>query len=163
MIGEQLLRIETCVKQGDRFIPLSSVTKLLLKDPNYVDGSIRVFVGNQALITDVEWTDIVQWWANMSNVIRELLNGARNNLKLYFPDSTAEMCFKIDGNKLTWEVISTELRSADMNFLQALQILIEEYKHTFEKLKLINPARISDYDNALNYLIKFRPFSAAQS
>ena len=39
------LHIETCVKQGRDFIPIDVAQQIKLKEPLYVDGSIRVTVG----------------------------------------------------------------------------------------------------------------------
>lgn len=137
---------QTCIKQGEAFIPLSEVSALVLDDPGYVDGSIRVFAGNQPLITDDEWTDVAHWWASMGNIIEELADGATHPLSLSFPDCPIDMRFQVKGETLVWEVDGAKKRRVSVVLDQALQTLVEDYHSTFERLRVVNPAAAPDYD-----------------
>lgn len=162
MTETALLRTETCVKQGDQFLPLEQIGELKLDDPNYVDGSIRVFAGRKPLITDAEWTDIVDWWGGVGNVIRDLVGGAKQVTDA-FPDCPVEMRFQVAGGQLTWEVDGAETRRATFNLDQALRALIEGYHSTFERLKVLNPAAATEYDALTDYLKKAVPTSRMTS
>ena len=156
MDSQDALYIETCAKQGDRFVPLNALDRLTLKDPNYVDGSIRVSVNGKPLITDKEWTDIVHWWARMSTILRDLSNGTGQLIETYFPDSALKMRFETVGERLTWQVNGPELRKATLNRFQAIQALARESRATFERLKVLNPACAGNYDVDLAYLAKLK-------
>ena len=150
------LHIKTCVKQGDRFIPIDDLQRIEVKEPRYVDGSIRVTVGDQSLITDTQWTDIVHWWAGMSNVLEELTHDRKNLVEDWFPDAPVPMLFEVDGERLTWTVRAKQTRVATLDRVPALRTLMAEYRHVFERMRVLNPSCISDYDVSLAYMRHFK-------
>ena len=154
MDSQDVLYVETCAKQGGCFIPLTALNRLTLKDPNYVDGSIRVSVNGKSLITDKEWTDIVHWWARMGTILRDLSIGTTQVVETYFPDSALKMHFEAMGDKLAWQISSPEPRRAVLDRSQTIQALAWESRATFERLKVLNPACASNYDVDLAYLAK---------
>ena len=155
MILSDMLRIETCAKQGSQFISLDALTALKVKEPRYVDGSIRVTARAQPLITDAEWTDIVHWWAGMSNVLRHLSNG-KQVVEGHFPDWPGTMLFEVAGDRLTWSLHVPETRSVSLERVPALRILMREYGRFFERMKVLNPSCTDDYDVALAYMSHFK-------
>lgn len=155
MIGNQYFSIESCVRDGDRFIPLSASPALNLKDPSYVDGSIRVTIQGRPLITDREATDVVHWWAGMSGILRDLTQGRKSVVDGGFPDWPGTMLFEVSGDKLTWSVQVPETRTAVLDRVSALRRLMQEYKMFFERMKILNSTCSSDYDVALAYISRF--------
>ena len=153
---QDALYVETCAKQGDRFIPLNGLDRLTLKDPNYVDGSIRVLVNGKPLITDREWTDIVHWWALMNTILRDLSTETRPVIETYFPDCALKMRFEAVGERLAWEIGGPEPRKATLDRFQTIQVLAQESQATFERLKVLNPACAINYDVDLAYLAKLK-------
>ena len=157
MDSQDAFYIETCAKQGDHFVPLAALDRLTLKDPNYVDGSIRVSVDGKPFITDKEWTDIVHWWARMSTILRDLSTGMKQVVETYFPDSALKMRFETVGEKLVWQINGPELQRAILvGRFQMIQALARESRATFERLKELNPACASNYDIDLAYLAKLK-------
>lgn len=150
------LIIQTYVKQGEFFIPLVEVGRLVLDDPNYVDGSIRVFAGRKPLITDAEWTDIVDWWGEIGNVIHDLAGG-KTAVDSSFPDCPIDMRFRVAAGCLTWEVDGAKARKATFNLDQALQALVDGYLSTFERLRVVNPDATRDYDGLMDYFRNAMP------
>lgn len=151
-----LLAIQTCVKQGESFIPLAEVGRLVLDDPGYVDGSIRVFSGCKPLITDVEWTDIGHWWGEMGNVIHDLAGG-KTAVDSSFPDCPIDMRFRVAAGCLTWEVDGAKARKATFNLDQALQASVDGYFSTFERLSVVNSDAARDYDGLMGYFRNAMP------
>ena len=156
MDEQDALHVETCAKQGDRFVPLNALDRLKLKDPNYVDGSIRVSLNGISLITDKEWTDVVHWWARMNTVLRDLSADKRRVVETYFPDSALRMRFEPVGGKLIWRIEGPEPRKVVLDRSQMMQVLARESRATFERLKVLNPACASNYDIDLAYLAKLK-------
>ncbi len=149
------LHIETCVKQGRDFIPIDVARQIKLKEPLYVDGSIRVTVGGQPLIDDTQWTDIIHWWAHMSKILRDLSHGRTRSAAGGFPDAPVDMLFEVDGERLTWTVRAKETHVATLDRVPALRILMAEYRHVFERMRVLNPTCASDYDVSLAYTSNF--------
>ena len=156
MIRYDELHIETCAKQGDQFIPINALQHLKVKEPRYVDGSIRVTVGGQPLITDTQWTDIIHWWAGMSKVLRDLSHGKERSIQRYFPDAPVLMLFEVEGERLTWTVRTKQTRVATLDRVPALRALMAEYRHVFERMRVLNPPCASDYDVSLADMSNFR-------
>ncbi len=156
MDDQGALHVETCAKQGDRFVPLNALDRLKLKDPNYVDGSIRVSFNGNSLITDKEWTDVVHWWARMNTVLRDLSANRKQVIETYFPDSALRMRFEPVGEKLIWQIEGPELRKIMLDRSQMIQVLMRESRATFERLKVLNPTCAGNYDVDLAYLAKLR-------
>lgn len=150
------LHIETFVKQGPDFIPIDVAQQIKLKDPLYVDGSIRVIVGGQSLIDDTQWTDIIHWWAHMSKILRDLSHGRTTSVEGRFPDAPVQMLFEVDGERLTWTVHAQQTRVAILDRVPALRALMAEYRHVFERMRVLNPSCTSDYDVALAYMSNFK-------
>ena len=150
------LHIETCVKQGRDFIPIDVAQQIKLKEPLYVDGSIRVTVGGQPLIDDTQWTDIIHWWAHMSGILEELSHGRTRSMEGGFPDAPVDMLFEVDGERLTWTVRAKETHVATLDRVPALRILMAEYRHVFERMRVLNPPCASDYDVSLAYMSNFK-------
>ena len=150
------LHIETCAKQGDQFIPIDVLQHIEVKEPRYVDGSIRVTVGGQPLIEDTQWTDIIHWWARMSNVLQELSHGRERSMQRHFPDAPVLMLFEVDGERLTWTIRATQTRVATLDRVPALRALMAEYRHVFERMRVLNPSCTSDYDASLAYMSNFK-------
>ncbi len=155
MMSYHELHIETCIKQGQDFIPIDVAQQIKLKDPLYVDGSIRVTVGGQPLITDTQWTDIVHWWAHMSKILRDLSHGRTRSVEGGFPDAPVPMFFEVDGERLTWTVRARETHVATLDRVPALRTLMTEYQHVFERMRVLNPSCTSDYDVSLAYMSNF--------
>jgi hypothetical protein len=132
MAMHEMLSVVTCAKQDGRFIPLNELAKLKLRNPPYVDGSVRVTARGEPLITDAEWTDVVEWWGSMSNVLRDLSNGARQSVG-YF-DWPGSMLFEVDGERLTWTLRGPEVKSATLDRAPALRLLVREYRCFFERM-----------------------------
>ena len=150
------LHIETCVKQGDQFVPIDVLQRLKVKEPRYVDGSLRVTVGDQSLITDTQWTDTIHWWARMSDVLQELSHGRERSMRRHFPDAPVLMLFEIDGERLTWTIRAQQTRVAILDRVPALRALTTEYMRVFERMRILNPACTSDYDVALACMSNFK-------
>ena len=155
MLASEMLHIETCARQGDRFIPINELTELKLKEPLYIDGSIRVTAWGKPLITDAQWTDIVEWWGGMSNVLRHLSNGTKQVAEASF-SWPGTMLFEVAGEKLTWTVRGAQTRSAILDRVPALRILMQEYKRFFERMQVLSPRNNGDYDVALAYMSWFK-------
>ena len=155
MAAHEMLSVVTCAKQDGRFIPLDELTELKLRNPPYVDGSVRVTVRGEPLITDAEWTDVVEWWGSMSRVLRPLSNGTRQSAEGYF-DWPGSMLFEVAGERLTWTLRGPEVKSATLDRAPALRILMREYKRFFERMQVLNPRNNGDYDVALEYMQYFR-------
>ena len=155
MAASEMLSVVTCAKQGDRFIPLDELTELKLKEPLYVDGSIRLTAWGRPLVTDKDWTDVVQWWADMSNVLRDLSNGTRQRAEARF-DWPGSVLFEVDGERLTCTYCGPETKSAALDRVPALRIFMEEYKRFFEYMQVINPRSNNDFDVALDYMKYFK-------
>ena len=156
MNNQKLLHIETCVKQGDDFVPIDALQHLEVDDPHYIDGSIRVTVSGQPFTTDANWTDIVHWWATMSNVLEEISHGREKSMQRYFPDTPVLMFFEVDGERLTWTLQAEQTHVATLDRVPALRTLMAEYRHVFERMRILNPSRISDYDISLDYMSHFK-------
>lgn len=150
------LHIETCVKQGRDFIPIDVARGIKLKEPLYVDGSIRVTVGGRPLIDDTQWTDIIHWWAGMSDILSDFSHGRTRSAEVWFPDAPVLMLFEVDGERLTWTVRAKETRVAILDRVPALRILTADYRHVFERMRALNPPCASDYDVALAYMSNFK-------
>lgn len=154
MAESEMLSVVTCAKQGGRFIPLDELTALKLEEPLYVDGSVRVTVWGEPLITDAEWTDVVDWWGGMSNVLRSLSNGTEQSAEGSF-DWPGTMLFEVEGERLTWTLRGPEVKSATLDRAPALRILVREYRRFFERMQVISPRDNGDYDVALDYMKYF--------
>ena len=154
MTAHEMLSVVTCAKQDGRFIPLDELTELKLRNLLYVDGSVRVTVRGEPLITDAEWTDVVEWWVSMNNVLRDLSNGERQS-EGYF-DWPGSMLFEVDGERLTWTLRGPEVKSATLDRAPALRILVREYRRFFERMQVLSPRDNGDYDVALAYMKYFK-------
>lgn len=153
MNAREMLSVVTCAKQEGHFVPLDELTELKLRNPPYVDGSVRVTVRGEPLITDVHWTDVVEWWGSMSNVLRDLSSGARQSVGYFsWPGS---MMFEVDGERLTWTLRGPEVKSATLDRAPTLQLLVREYRRFFERMQALNPCNNGDYDVGLAYMRYF--------
>lgn len=114
-----------------------------------MDGSVRVTAWGEPLITDAQWTDVVEWWGSMSRVLRPLSNGTRQSAEGYF-SWPGTMLFEVDGERLTWTVRGSQTRSATLDRAPALRILMREYRRFFERMQVISPRDNGDYDVALD-------------
>ena len=157
MDASDMLSVVTYIKQGDAFIPLDEVTALNVKDHHYIDGSVRVSVSGQPLITDADWTHVVKWWAGMSTVLRHLSNGTEQIIEGSFFSWPGRMLFEVAGNRLTWTVRVPETRVATLDRVPALRILMQEYKRFFERMQVLCPCNNDDFDVALAYMSHFKP------
>lgn len=151
MMANEMLHIETCAKQDGRFVPIETVSELKLRSPLYVDGSIRVTVWGRPLITDAEWTDIVEWWGSMSNVLKTLSHGSESVAEAYF-SWPGTMLFEVSGETLTWTLRGAQTRAVTLDRVPALRILMREYRRFFERMQIISPRSNGDYDVALDYM-----------
>ena len=152
MSTSEILSVVTCAKQDGRFIPLDELTELKLRNPPYVDGSVRVTVRGEPLITDAEWTDVVEWWVGMGRVLRDLSNGARQSVS-YF-DWPGSLLFEVDDERLTWTLRGPEVKSATLDRALALRILVRDYRRFFERMRVLNPR--CNYDVGLAYMRHFK-------
>ena len=125
MAEHEMLSVVTCAKQDGRFIPLDELTELKLRNPPYVDGSVRVTVRGEPFITDAEWTDVVEWWVGMGRVLRDLSNGARQSVG-YF-DWPGSILFEVEGERLTWTLRGPEVISATLDRVLALRTLVRDH------------------------------------
>lgn len=155
MAASDVLSVVTCAKQGDRFIPLDELTSLKLKEPLYVDGSIRLTAWGRPLVTDADWTDVVQWWAGMSDMLRDLSNGTRQRAEVRF-DWPGSVLFEVDGERLVCTYCGPETKSATLDRIPALRVFMEEYERFFERMQVISPRGNRDYDVALDYMKYFK-------
>lgn len=153
MTAHEMLSVVTCAKQDGRFVPLDELNELKLRNPPYVDGSIRVIARGEPLITDAEWTDAVEWWVGMGRVLRDLSNGASQSV-CYF-DWPGSMLFEVDGERLTWTLRGPEVKSATLDRAPTLQLLVREYRRFFERMQILNPCNNGDYDVGLAYMRYF--------
>ena len=149
-----MLSVVTCAKQEGRFVPLDELTELKLRNPPYVDGSVRVTVRGEPLITDAHWTDVVEWWGSMSNVLRDLSSGARQSVGYFsWPGS---MMFEVDGERLTWTLRGPEVKSATLDRAPTLRALGAGIQTLLRAhADALNPCNNGDYDVGLAYMRYF--------
>ena len=155
MMANEMLHIETCAKQDGRFVPIETVSELKLRSPLYVDGSIRVTAWGRPLITDAEWTDIVEWWASVGRALRLLSHGTETVAEAYF-SWPGTMLFEVSGETLTWTLRGAQTRTATLDRVPALRILMREYRRFFERMQIISPRSNGDDDVALDYMQRLK-------
>lgn len=91
----------------------------------------------------------------MSGILEELSHGRTRSAEGGFPDAPVDMLFEVDGERLTWTVRAKETRVAVLDRVPALRILMAEYRHVFERMRILNPSCASDYDVSLAYMSNF--------
>ena len=92
----------------------------------------------------------------MSKILRDLSHGRTRSAEGGFPDAPVNMLFEVDGERLTWTVRGKETHVATLDRVPALRILMAEYRHVFERMRILNPSCASDYDVALAYMSNFK-------
>lgn len=153
---EQLL-IQTCILQQKEFVPLDMVGRLSLDDPGRVEGSVRISANGVKLITDLNWTELVQWWAQIIQLLENLAVEKRQSVVGYFPDSPTTMQLTVHGSRLTWEVNGATTRSTTLDFGSTIQALFESCETFFTRIKTLNPNSPYDQDRPLADLAKLAP------
>lgn len=151
------LQIVTCIEQGGEFIPIDDLKNIIVKDPSWINGSIRVTSGSISLLTDEHSTDIVQYWGQISSLIADVLIYKKKIVLGGIPGLPVTMRFEVHGSKLVWSVTDIETRTASLSLCQAMSILYEKCYHFFLKIKTLNPASPYDQEVPLNFLLKLAP------
>ena len=63
---------------------------------------------------------------------------------------------EVDGERLTWTVRAKETHVTTLDRVPALRTLMAEYRHVFERMRVLNPSCTSDYDVSLAYMSNFK-------
>ncbi len=151
------LVIQTCILQQKQFVPLETISKLYLKDPGRVEGSVRITANGVELITDLNWTELVQWWAQMINILNDLVISKKHSTDGFFPDFPTIMQFSVSGSLLTWEVCDTTTRSITLDFESTTRALFDACETFFTRIRILNPDSPYDQDLPLADLAKLAP------
>lgn len=151
------LTIKTSVLQGGELVPLHAIDELRIEEPGYMMGSIVIATNDVSLITDDDLTDIVFWWAQIPIILRDIVVMKEPSVTGYFLDSTAEMRFLTNGNRLTWKVDGAKARSTTLDLWSTIRTLFEQCRAFFLQMKRLDHSRSGDYDAALSFLAKVAP------
>lgn len=91
-----MIHIQTYIMHDDMFIPIADFHGMI-KDRNYVPGSIELQVDGKVIIDRNVWDYISDLWPYLLHGIEALLDG-QPEWETYYPDQPISLAFKVIAN-----------------------------------------------------------------
>lgn len=150
-----MIQIQTFIMHDDIFIPITDFQGMI-KDRNYVPGSIELQVDGKVIMARNVWDYISDLWPYLLHGIEALLDGQRE-WETYYPDQPISLAFKvIANNRVAITIDCPENESAVCGKNELVDSMLSAADVFFSNLLRIDPDSALDYQSTLGQLNRLK-------
>jgi hypothetical protein len=128
-----------------------------INDPNYVEGSIEIQIGEDLILSRETWDYVDQLWAYIVTGLEEVTSD-NQSYSTYFPDQPIELRLERSNNALKFRISSPShgSKSSVVDYNTAVKSLIKSADSFFRILIRHLPDRQPTYDYQLERIAKLK-------